>query len=71
MAEQRTEYFIQGMKCDGCIAAANEALAQVPGFVSAQFDLAQGVGVVVGDVDPQSVCQALTEKGYPAVVKSA
>jgi len=70
MTQITTQFYVQGMKCDSCIASANEALADVPGFVSAQFDLAAGEAVVSGDVDPQSVCQALTEKGYPAVVKS-
>lgn len=71
MSEIETQFFIQGMKCDGCIATANEALQSLPGFVSAEFDLAAGEGVVKGNVDPQAVCRLLTEKGYPAVVKSA
>lgn len=71
MSEIETQFFIQGMKCQGCIDTANDALKAVPGFVSAEFDLAAGVGVVKGDVDPQAVCLLLTESGYPAVVKSA
>ncbi len=71
MADVTTRFYVQAMKCDGCIAAANEALAQVDGFESAQFDLGAGEATVHGDVDPQVVCQVLTEKGYPAVVKSA
>ena len=67
----QTQYFVQGMKCDGCIANANKALAEVPGFKNAQFDLKQGVAVVEGEVDPQAVCHALAGAGYPAVVKSA
>lgn len=66
-----TAFYVQGMKCNGCIATANKALSDVPGFESAEFDLAEGTAVVSGDVDPQSVCQALTQAGYPAVVKSA
>lgn len=66
----KTQFFVQGMKCDACITRANEALAQVPGFVSAEFDLVGGTAVVSGDVDPQAVTQAFTETGYPAVVKS-
>ena len=71
MSDMETQFYIQGMKCDGCITTANEALKTVPGFVSAEFDLAAGVGVVKGNVDPQAVCQLLAESGYPAVVKSA
>lgn len=65
-----TRFFVSGMKCDGCIKRANEALSQVPGFDSAEFDLKEGVATVQGDVDPQAVAQALTETGYPAAVKS-
>jgi len=67
---EKTQFFVQGMKCNGCIANANKALAEVPGFESAQFDLQQGTAEVQGDVDPQAVCQALAGAGYPAVVKS-
>jgi copper chaperone len=66
----QTQYHVQGMKCDGCIASAREGLAALPGFESAEFDLQAGVATVQGDVDPQAVCLALTERGYPAVVKS-
>jgi copper chaperone CopZ len=66
-----THYYVKGMKCGGCIAKAREALAQVPGFESADFDLKEGTGVVRGDVDPQAAAQALAGVGYPAVVKSA
>lgn len=71
MSETTTEFFVQGMKCGGCISAAEKALAGVPGFVSAEFDLEAGTAKVIGDVDPQTICQVLTEAGYPAVVKSA
>lgn len=66
-----TQFFVSGMKCDGCIKRANEALSEVSGFESAEFDLKEGVATVQGDVDPQAVAQALTETGYPAAVKSA
>lgn len=65
-----TQYYVQGMKCGGCIEAGNKALAEVNGFESAEFDLATGTAVVQGDVDPQAVCMALSNAGYPAVVKS-
>lgn len=71
MSEHLTEYHIEKMKCDGCVAKANEVLASVPGFESAEFDLEAKTGKVTGNVDPQSVCLALTQAGYPAVVKSA
>ncbi len=69
-AQAETQFHVTGMKCDGCIAKAKEALSALPGYVGAEFDLKAGTAVVRGDVDPQAVAQALTEVGYPAVVKS-
>jgi Cu+-exporting ATPase len=66
-----TAFYVQGMKCNGCITTAEKALQDVYGFESAEFDLAEGTAKITGDVDPQAVCQALTQAGYPAVVKSA
>ena len=68
---QQTQFHVQAMKCNGCIANAKSALAKLPGYENAEFDLQAQTAVVYGDVDPQSVCQALGEAGYPAVVKSA
>jgi copper chaperone CopZ len=70
MSPTETKYYVQGMKCGGCIDTANKALADVAGFQSAEFDLAAGTAVVQGEVDPQAVCYTLTAAGYPAVVKS-
>jgi copper chaperone CopZ len=70
MSTTQTKYYVQGMKCGGCIDTANKALAEVAGFESAEFDLAAGTAVVQGNVDPQVVCYTLTTAGYPAVVKS-
>jgi len=67
---KETRFHVQGMKCDGCISRANDVLKALPGFEAAQFDLKEGSAVVSGEVDPQSVCAALTQAGYPAVVNS-
>ena len=66
----QTQFYVTGMSCDGCIKKAREALANVTGYDSAEFDLEAGTAVIEGDVDPQVVAQTLTEVGYPAVVKS-
>jgi copper chaperone CopZ len=58
------------MKCQGCVDTVKKALTKVHGAADAEVDLASGVVSLQGDVDPQSVCQILTEAGYPAVVKS-
>jgi len=70
MPATKTKFYVEKLKCDGCVANCNKALTDVPGFESAEFDIQAGTGVVTGDVDPQAVCLALTSAGYPAVVNS-
>lgn len=66
-----TEFHVQNMKCGGCISAATKALEEkVIGFEGVDFELDAGIALVKGDIDPQAVIAALTEAGYPAVVKS-
>lgn len=65
-----TRYSVQGMKCGGCIAKATEALAKLPGYEGAEFDLKSGTAVVKGAVDAQAVVQVLTNAGYPAGLRS-
>ena len=66
----QTRFLVSGMKCQGCVDSVKQALGKVHGAEGAEVDLASAVVTVGGDVDPQSVCQILTEAGYPAVVKS-
>jgi len=65
-----TRYSVQGMKCGGCIAKATEALAKLPGYESAEFDLQSGTAVVKGTVEGNAVIRALTGAGYPATLRS-
>lgn len=65
-----TRYQVQGMKCGGCIARATEALAKLPGYLSAEFDLKAGTALVRGSLDPQVVIDALASAGYPASLKN-
>ncbi len=71
MSASETHLIVKGMKCDGCIARAREALSKVPGVANAEFDLKAGTAVVTGDADPQAVARALTDTGYPAEPRSA
>ena len=66
-----TQFYISGLKCDGCIASSKAKLAQVTGYESSEFDLKAGEMKVIGDVDPQAVIAAIHDAGYSAVVKSA
>ena len=68
--DTETTFYISGLKCGGSVATAKNALSNVTGYESADFDLEGGIMRVKGDVDPQAVCQALSNAGYPAVVKS-
>jgi copper chaperone CopZ len=70
MSTTQTKFYVEKLKCDGCVENCKKALADVPGVESAKFDFQAGTGVVMGDVDPQAVCLALTTAGYPAVVNS-
>ena len=60
---------VNGMKCAGCVAKAQEALKSVPGVVNAEVDLAGKSALVTGDVDPATVIAALQKVGYPATIK--
>ncbi len=70
MAASETQFYVTGMSCDGCVKKATEAVSKIQGYENAQFDLEAGTAVIEGEIDPQAVAQALTEVGYPAVVKS-
>jgi Cu+-exporting ATPase len=59
---------VQNMKCGGCTAAAEAAVAKLPGVESATFDLDHARGTISGAVDAQAVIDALTAAGYPASV---
>lgn len=61
-----TRYSVQNMKCGGCVAKATAALAKLPGYVGAEFDLKAGTAVVKGDVPSPAVIEALAAVGYPA-----
>ena len=70
MSTIQTQFHVSGMTCDDCVRNATEAALKVTGVESATFDLSSASGSVVGDCDPQAVCLALTEAGFPSVVKS-
>jgi copper chaperone len=71
MSASETRLRIKGMKCDGCIARAREALSKVPGVVDAEFDLKAGTALVKGNADRQAIAQVLTDTGYPAELESS
>ena len=70
MSEVKTQFYVTGMTCNGCVEKATEAVSKIQGYEKSEFDLEAGTAVIEGDIDPQAAAQALTEVGYPAVVKS-
>ncbi|AWN16764.1 heavy metal binding protein [Salinisphaera sp. LB1] len=57
------------MSCQHCVAAVNEALAEVDGVERVvQVDLDSGVAEVEGDADTQALLAAVREEGYEATM---
>jgi Cu+-exporting ATPase len=64
---------VEGMTCASCVAHVQKAAMSVPGVDSAQVNLATGTAAVTLDpasANPQSVADAITDVGYPALVRS-
>jgi Cu2+-exporting ATPase len=60
---------VSGMRCAGCIKAVETELTQQPGVRSACVNLVTEVAVVEcepGQVDPETLAQALTQAGFPS-----
>lgn len=61
---------IEGMSCNHCKAAVEQALKTLPGVESAQVDLKAGTAEVVFDankVDEVQLKNAITEAGYEVI----
>lgn len=59
---------ILGMRCAGCVQAAHDALAAVPGVASAEVNFADHSATVTGTADVDVLRQALKDAGYDAAV---
>ncbi len=57
---------IEGMTCDHCVHAVQQALSSVPGVKKAQVSLAQKQAVVEseGPLDLSATVKAIEEEGY-------
>ncbi len=66
---ERRVYRVEGMSCEHCQAAVQQALEGVPGVGSAQVDLASAAAQVevTGDVSEQALAAAVAEAGYRLV----
>ncbi|MGB7757823.1 MAG: cation transporter [Salinisphaera sp.] len=64
-----THLKIEGMSCQHCVAAVNEALAEVNGVERVlKVDLDSGIAEIEGDADTQALLAAVREEGYEATV---
>lgn len=60
---------VEGMTCGHCVAAVNQALAQVPGVERVvEVSLERGEAVLDGAPDPAQVIAAIEDEGYRAQV---
>lgn len=60
---------VEGMSCEHCVKAVNEALADVPGVervIDVRLD--PGEAEVAGQPAPQALLDAVAEEGYTARV---
>ncbi len=61
-----TTLTVEGMSCDHCRRAIEEALFAVPGVEKAEVSLAEGRAVVTGDVPVEKLVAAVEQAGYKA-----
>ena len=66
--QKETLYRVNGMKCQGCVAAVKDVITRLPACIDVRVDLDAGTALVAGDVDPQSVISAVSDAGYPTEV---
>ncbi len=57
-------YRVDGMTCDHCARAVRSEVAEVPGVVDVDVDLAARTMTVTGDVDAAAVRAAVESAGY-------
>lgn len=62
-----TKLSIQGMNCQHCVNAVNEALSGVTGVEQVvSVDLDAGTAQIKGDADTAALIAAVEEEGYTA-----
>lgn len=56
---------IEGMHCQHCVSAVQEALSSLPGITEVQVDLASGQAVIqAGSIDDSAVREAIEDIGF-------
>jgi len=57
---------IPGMKCNGCMSAIEKALADEPGVIQSEVDLATKTALVESDVSLAALSDAIKAAGFDA-----
>lgn len=58
---------IKGMSCQHCVGATRKALEAISGISNVQVDLAKGEATFDGQVDIQTVKEAITRIGFEVI----
>ena len=61
-----TLFNVENMKCGGCSANVEKALADVDAVQSVSVDLEAKTVRVEGNIDAAGIAQIITDAGYPA-----
>jgi len=66
VATRKSVFRVYGMTCASCVVRVEKALAEMPGVVSANVNLASGTALVEyeGDVSPAELKRAVADAGY-------
>lgn len=65
-ADKTIHLSIGGMSCAGCVSAVEEALRSAPGVHSASVNFAEHTADVAGELDTDTLVQAVEAAGYEA-----
>ena len=58
---------IKGMSCQHCVASTTKALEALSGISEVKVDLDKGEASFQGDVDPQTIKEAIEKIGFEVV----
>ena len=62
-----TRIKVKGMSCQHCVESTRKALEAIPGISNIQIDLAKGEAAFDGQVDIQTVQEAITRIGFEVI----
>ena len=64
------KYNVTGMSCAACVSHVEKAVRGVEGVTDVSVNLLLGSMSVDGEADPATVCKAVDNAGYHAILKS-